>query len=245
MHVTDILPTFAGLAGVPVPATATDGLPGFWLAISATAAGASPRREIAHMISNEWTVKNGNNPPCNSCNASRTLPGGRASNAKPGVNCAATDPFAANETEWGNSFRGCGGALLVGDLKLIMGYPGDTRLFGTYGSFDILFGPPLPPPSFHPRISQLHTTTHSPCDMTSSVYMLIGCWLVLTIRCCVQIGTPGLPEDAAGSGHEGQVPGFGVNGTVTSTSFWSISRVFVSPLPLHLRRVLCSTECPS
>ena len=30
-------------------------------------------------------------------------------------------------------------------------------------------------------------------------------------------------------------------GTATSTSFWSISRVFVSPPPPHLCRGLCST----
>ena len=30
-----------------------------------------------------------------------------------------------------------------------------------------------------------------------------------------------------------------------STLFWSISRVFVSHPPPHLRRVLCSTSCPS
>lgn len=129
MHVTDVFPTFASLAGVPVPESAVDGVAGFWQAITATAA-ASPRSEIAHMISNEWVVKNGNNPPCNSCSSAKTLPGGKKANAKPGTNCAATDPFAANETEWGNSFRGCGGALLVGHFKLLVGYPGDTRLFG-------------------------------------------------------------------------------------------------------------------
>ena len=38
----------------------------------------------------------------------------------------------------------------------------------------------------------------------------------------------------------------GLMGTaMSSTLFWSISRVFVSPLPPRLRRVLCSTSCPS
>ena len=127
MHVSDILPTFAGLAAVPVPKTATDGLAGMWEAI--ITASASPRFEIAHMITNEWTVKNSFGPPCNSCNSSKTLPGNNTKNAKPGLNCAAIDPFV-NKTEWGNSYRGCGGALLVGDLKLLVGFPGDTRLFG-------------------------------------------------------------------------------------------------------------------
>eukprot|EP00040_Diaphanoeca_grandis_P004139 m.27212 g.27212 ORF g.27212 m.27212 type:complete len:483 (-) comp15705_c0_seq1:126-1574(-) len=129
MHVADILPTFVGLAGVSIPTTAVDGISGMWDAITGTTMLlSSPRHEIAHLITNEWEVKNSNGAPCNSCASNKTLPGPHAI-AKPGVNCAAANPFV-NETEWGNSFRGCGGALLVGHVKLLVGYPGDTRLFG-------------------------------------------------------------------------------------------------------------------
>jgi arylsulfatase A-like enzyme len=127
MHVSDVLPTFAGLAGVPVPATAVDGVAGMWEAIISMSP--SPRREVAHMITNEWAIQNSTGHPCNSCSSNKTLPSPHTV-PEPGVNCAVTQQPFANETQWGNNFVGCGGALLIGDLKLLVGYPGDTRLFG-------------------------------------------------------------------------------------------------------------------
>ena len=80
------------------------------------------------MITNEWNVQNGTGSHCNSCDSNKTLPSPHAT-PKPGVNCVANHPFA-NTSTWGHDFRGCGGALLVGHLKLLVGYPGDTRLYG-------------------------------------------------------------------------------------------------------------------
>jgi len=38
------------------------------------------------------------------------------------------EPFAPHPK--GKEFSGCGGALQVGHLKLLIGYPGDTTLYG-------------------------------------------------------------------------------------------------------------------
>ena len=126
MHMSDIFPTFTALAGLDAVNDRRDGsqpLDGMNMWPAIIAGGASPRKEIAHTITNKWNVVNGVHDsiaPCNACSQQKS--------PIPGKNCAA--PFNTTVDPNGVSFRGCGGALQMGDLKLIVGYPGDTTLYG-------------------------------------------------------------------------------------------------------------------
>ena len=53
-----------------------------------------------------------------------------------------------------------------------------------YGNFDIIS-------NRFSRISQLHSTPHALCAVVYLVPVLIGCWLVLGIRCCDRFGATG------------------------------------------------------
>ena len=52
------------------------------------------------------------------------------------------------------------------------------------GNFDIIL-------DRFSRIYQLHPIPHAPCAVLYFVSMLIGCWLVLGIRCCDRFGAAG------------------------------------------------------
>ena len=144
-HVADIFATFAGLARLPASATATatDSID-MWRHI--VSGGPSPRTEIAHLITNEHNVANGVGQPCNAC----------AKGQDPGVypfcvNVSATEPFRFH----GKQQTGCGGALQVGHLKLLVGFPGDPTLYGP---------PERTPGSGHGDQASLNALPDYPCQ---------------------------------------------------------------------------------
>jgi arylsulfatase A-like enzyme len=119
MHITDIWATFATLAHLqPSVNEGTDSID-MWSAI--LSGGPSPRKEIAHTITNSWNVVNGVKP-CNAC-VGTERPGKSCTNA------SAAEPFEPLGPGT-KQYSGCGGALQVGHLKLLVGYPGDTTLYG-------------------------------------------------------------------------------------------------------------------
>ena len=158
MHITDIWATFCELAELPASASrGVDGL-SMWKAI--VSGGPSPRTEMAHTITNAYNVVNGLKP----CNACVDGPG----KDKPGQNCvnvSATKPFRPTP---GKEESGCGGALQIGDLKLLVGFPGDPTLYGPpersagsghEGQADLNALPPYPC-----QKACLFNTTHDPSE---------------------------------------------------------------------------------
>lgn len=121
MHVADIFKTFGGLAKLSHATTFQYAVDSYDMWDAILSDGPSPRNEIAHLITNQWNVVNGIGQPCNAC-----MEGQDPGTYPFCVNVSATKPFRFE----GKQQTGCGGALQVGHLKLLVGFPGDPTLYG-------------------------------------------------------------------------------------------------------------------
>ena len=147
MHVADIFKTFGALAELPASAFA-HAVDSFDMWDAIVSDGRSPRSEVAHLITNRWNVANGLGRWGGGCNVC-------ASGQVPGKSCDnASEPFALDNSTTEQQ-TGCGGALQIGHMKLLVGFPGDTTLYGL---------PELTAGSGHDMQASLNALPAYPCQ---------------------------------------------------------------------------------